>query len=262
MPQSQASLHSSPTPRQYGDVAAVYDALMDVVPHTAWLNRIERAVRERGKSPQSVLEVACGTGIVTEMLYQHGYRPVYGIDISGAMVQIAKTKAEAKGLPIAYQEQDAAKLDLNGTRFDLVVSLFDSLNYITEPEHLRQAFLRVYQHLNSGGIFAFDLNSVYALTTEMFTQTNLEGPIRHVWNSYWDADTRLCRVEMAFEVIDAETGERRQFTETHVQRGYTQTEIKSYLSEAGFVNVQVFGNYGDRTPNAKSDRWLFITEKS
>src|SRR5687767_9406457 len=124
---------TSDTPRQYGDVAAVYDALMANVPHSAWLSRIEKAVRLRGKTPRSALDVACGTGIVTELLARRGYAPVHGVDLSPAMVAIARTKAAAKGYSVVtYEQQDAATLDLGeGRAFDLVVSLFDSLNYIT-----------------------------------------------------------------------------------------------------------------------------------
>jgi ubiquinone/menaquinone biosynthesis C-methylase UbiE len=67
---------------QYHSLPAIYDALMAGVPYTAWLARMERAARERGKQPQSVLDVACGTGAITEILWRRGYRPVVGFDIA------------------------------------------------------------------------------------------------------------------------------------------------------------------------------------
>lgn len=252
-------------PRQYGDVAAVYDALMANVPHGGWLSRIEKAVRQRGKTPRSALDVACGTGIVTELLARRGYAPVHGVDLSPAMVAIARTKAAAKGYSaVTYEQQDAATLDLGeGYTFDLVVSLFDSLNYITDPKRLRAAFKRIHAHTSpEGGVFAFDLNSLFALASDMFSQTNTAGPVRHVWKSHWDRETRLCRVEMEFWVTDRDTAETRHFTEMHLQRAYTVPEITDWLAEAGFVNIEAFGNYGDRPPVARSDRLLFIAERS
>jgi ubiquinone/menaquinone biosynthesis C-methylase UbiE len=248
-------------PRQYGDVAAVYDALMAGVPHGPWLTRIEAAVRERGRSPRSVLDIACGTGIVTELLARRGYAPVWGVDLSPAMVAVARTKAAARGHAITYVEQDAAALDLGGRTFDLVVSLFDSLNYITDPGALRSAFRRIFLHTNPGGLFAFDLNSMYALAHDLFTQTGTDGPVRHVWKSYWDRETRTCRVEMAFWVRDADTGETRHFTETHVQRAYTVPEITEWLGAAGWIQIEVFSGYGNRPPGPKSDRLLFVAER-
>lgn len=251
-----------PAAHQYGDVAAVYDALMSGVPHDIWLRRIERAVRLRGRNPVSALDVACGTGIVTGLLYRRGYRPTVGVDISPAMVGIARTKAAARGQSdLPFLVQDAAELDLHGQRFDLAVSMFDSLNYIVEPARLLRAFQAVYRHLNPGGVFAFDMNSLYALSHDMFSQHSDIGPVRHDWRAHWDRETRICRVEMDFWITDRETGDERFFHETHIQRAYTVPEITEWLEQAGFVRVECFGNYGDRAPNAKSDRLLFVGEK-
>jgi ubiquinone/menaquinone biosynthesis C-methylase UbiE len=272
IPDSEGGSRSSVSPalpevRQYGDVAPVYDTLMEGVPHGAWLSRIEKAVRERGREPHSALDVACGTGIATLLLARRGYSPVVGVDLSGAMIRIARTKSRAALNPreraIHFEVQNAATLDLGEDRtFDLVISLFDSLNYILDPNDLQSAFRRIFAHTSPGGIFAFDMNSLYALSHDLFTQTSLEGPVQHVWSAHWDRESRLCRVEMNFAIKDPETGEMRRFTETHLQRAYTVPEITSWLSDAGFIKIECFGNYGTRAPGPKSDRLLFVCEKS
>lgn len=249
--------------RQYGDVAGIYDTLMDNVPHGAWLSRIERGVRQRGKHPVSALDCACGTGIATEMLCERGYRPVWGFDLSVAMIGVARTKALAAGRPDLphYEVQNAATLDLGGRTFDLVVSLFDSLNYILEPADLQSAFRRLHAHTTPGGTLAFDMNALYALSHDLFTQSQRFGPVQHDWRAHWDRETRRCRVEMDFWVRDAETGEERHFHETHIQRAYTIPEVRQWLEAAGYANVEVFGNYGERAPGPKSDRLLFFADK-
>jgi ubiquinone/menaquinone biosynthesis C-methylase UbiE len=250
---------------QYHDVAAVYDVLMAGVPHNLWLARIERALRDRDKPrAHSVLDVACGTGIVTELLWRRGYKPIVGVDISAEMIDIARTKAMGRGAPpeVRFEVQDVTALDLGGATFDLAVSMFDSLNYVTDPDALARAFVRIHGHLNPGGVLAFDLNSLYALSHDLFTQVHLYGPVRHRWKAHWDRETRLCRVVMEFEIDDKENGGVREFQEVHVQRAYAIPEVKSFLEEAGFVKVEVFGNYGDRPPTTKSDRLLFVAERS
>lgn len=254
--------------RQYGEVAGIYDALMTTVPHGEWLSRIERAARERGKAPKSALDCACGTGLVTELLWWRGYRPVVGFDISPAMIAIAKTKAmrlQAAGLqqatPPRYVVSDAAQLDLGEERFDLVVSMFDSLNYILDPNALATAFRRLFRQTAPGGILAFDLNSVYALSQGLFTQSQHFGPVQHDWQAHWDPETRQCRVEMDFWVEDGVTGERRHFAERHIQRAYGVPEIRDFLTAAGYVRVEAFGSYGDKPPGPRTDRILFVAEK-
>ncbi len=256
-----------PEARQYGDVAAVYDTLMDGVPHSAWLSRIEKAVRERGKTLRSALDVACGTGIATLLLARRGYTPVVGVDLSPDMIRIARTKAMAALNPrertVHFEVQNAATLDFGEDKtFDLVISLFDSLNYILNPDDLQSAFRHIFARTSAGGIFAFDMNSLYALSHDLFTQTNLADPVRHIWTAHWDREARLCRVEMDFTIKDEETGDLRHFTETHLQRAYTVPEITAWLTDAGFTNIECFGNYGTRAPGPKSDRLLFVCDKS
>ena len=261
MSDSSVSSGAHPEANQYGDVAAVYDALMAGVPHAVWLSRIEKAARSRQKFPHSALDVACGTGIATELLARRGYRPVVGVDISAPMISVARTKAQARNEPITYHAQDAAQLSLPGQTFDLAISLFDSLNYITDPVQLQAAFHRVFAHVAPGGLFAFDVNSLYALSHDLFSQSDTTGPVAHSWKAHWDRETRLCRVDMAFAVLDKATGETRRFTETHVQRAYTVGELTDWLGLAGFVKIEAFGNYGERAPSPKSDRILFVAEK-
>ena len=254
---------SLPKPHQYGAVASVYDALMDGVPHAAWLTRMEKAVRERGKSPKSALDIACGTGLATQLLVERGYAPVVGVDIAPAMIAVAKTKADAGGWGDRAEllVQDAAELDLGGRQFDLVISLFDSFNYILEPERLKRAMEKLYVHCAPGGVLAFDMNSEYALETDLFTQRELDGPVKHDWLASFDEASRLCTVKMAFWVTDEETGEERHFSETHLQRAYPLETIEGWLRDVGFVNVEAFGNYGSRKPTRKSDRWLFVAQR-
>lgn len=247
-------------------VAAVYDALMATVPHAQWLSRIERAARERGKQPRSALDVACGTGMVTELLRERGYHPLLGFDISPAMVTIARAKAERfpREERPHYEVQDAARLNLGDQTFDLVVSLFDSLNYILEPVALQNAFIRLYAHTAPGGLLAFDLNTLYALSQDLFSQSQQWGPVQHIWKAHWDEETQICRVEMDFWIedpADLPARERRYFHETHVQRAYRVPEIRRMLATAGFRQVEAFGNYGDRPPGPRTDRVLFVAEK-
>ena len=236
---------------------------MDGVPHAAWLTRIERAVRERGRNPKSALDVACGTGLATQLLVERGYAPVVGVDIAPAMVAVAKTKADAGGWGgrAEFQVMDAAELSLGGRTFDLIVSLFDSFNYILEPERLRAALRKLYEHCSPGGILAFDMNSEFALETDLFTQRELDGPVKHDWRASFDAERQLCTVKMAFWVVDDETGEERHFSETHLQRAYPLATILAWLEEAGFKNAEAFGNYGSQKPTRKSDRWLFVAQR-
>ena len=105
------------------------------------------------------------------------------------------------------------------------------------------------------------MNSEFALETDLFTQAELDGPVKHDWRASFDKDIGLCTVQMAFWITDEETGQERHFSETHLQRAYPLKTILSYLTDAGFSQVEAFGNYGTKKPTRKSDRWLFVAQR-
>ncbi len=241
---------------QFTLIARHYDALMASVPYRQWVAYIEAILERLNYRPLTVLDLACGTGNVSELLAQRGYK-VVGVDISPAMVEVARSK----GGQVDYIVQDIADLDL-GKQFELAVCLFDSLNYITDPERAAQALKRIAEHLVPGGVLIFDVNTVYALQHKFFDQANLSPASnpRYVWTSEYDHQTRLCRIEMLFEVLD-EDGEVHQFKEIHYQRGHTLEELTQWLIDAGFYVVDTFHAYRLRKPTRRSDRVFFVAKR-
>lgn len=237
-------------------VAPYYDDLMAGVPYRLWVNYVEDIIRRMDYSPRSVLDVACGTGNVSEILAQRGYE-VVGVDNAPRMIEVAKTKRGG----VSYFVQDVAQLDL-GRTFDLAVCLFDSFNYITDTDQLRRGLRRIAEHLNERGVLIFDINTIYALAQHFFDQADLGGGHypKYVWNSDYDHETRICRVNMLFEVMEADGP--RQFKEVHVQRGHSLEELSAWLVEAGFEVVDVFHAYRFRKPTRRSDRVFFVARRT
>src|SRR5690348_11937897 len=129
---------ASATTAQFVQVAPLYDLLMHDVPYARWVEYLGQLLDARNARPRHLLDVVCGTGNVTELLAGEGYT-VLGVDIAPDMIVQARQKAVERDLRIQYVVQDAAELDLPGRKFDLCVSFFDSLNYITQPERLQKA---------------------------------------------------------------------------------------------------------------------------
>lgn len=243
------------------EIAPLYDMLMTGVPYTNWVAYLKQLLDERVASPRQILDLACGTGNVSELLTQEGYA-VTGVDIAPGMIAEAKRKATDHGLTIDYHVQDAALLDLPGQRFDLCVSLFDSLNYITDPIHLQEAMIRVAAHLTRNGLFIFDLNSEYALVNHFFDQNNLHSNERLIydWHSTYDLESRLCRVDMKFLYHEV-GGTTQEFEEVHWQFAYRQEEIIAMLEQAGFDQIKPYKAYSLRQPVRHSDRIFYVARR-
>jgi len=153
---------------------------------------------------------------------------------------------------------DAAALGLREASLDLVVSLYDSLNYITEVEGIASCFRGVAHALRPGGLFIFDLNTPRALRSGFFTQDNLRSgePLLYRWQADWDESRKLCRVNMWFRWRGA--GEATEFRETHYERAYQDGEVRSMLEAAGLRVLTVYDAYGFRPASRLSTRWYYV----
>lgn len=237
-------------------MASHYDELMQGVPYRMWVGYYLLLLSHQGVRPRKLLDVCCGTGTACELLAEEGF-DVSGFDLSAPMIDEARRKAAAKGRSIRYECQDAAELDM-GELYEGAYSFFDSLNYITDPTRLQLALNRVSAHLEPGGTFIFDLNTAYAFEAKLFDQKRMSPRVklRYQWTGDWDPDARIIRVTMDFW-----KGEET-FQEVHVQRAYSDDEVRSMLSEAGFEQVRAFHAYTLNPPRAKSDRLHYLAVKA
>jgi ubiquinone/menaquinone biosynthesis C-methylase UbiE len=84
----------------------------------AWLQLLSRLA---GEPPQRILDVGCGTGVLSLMLAELGHH-VTGVDLSPEMVSIAGRKAGEAGLPIAFRVDNAMHLSDEDAHYDLVLA--------------------------------------------------------------------------------------------------------------------------------------------
>lgn len=115
----------------------------------------------RDEPIRSVLDLACGTGILAARLAASG-RQVVGVDASPAM--LAKARARCSELPeVQFVEGDFRNVQL-GRLFDAIVCAGNSLNYLSDSSELAAVFKVVAEHLRPGGVFVFDAFSELGMT--------------------------------------------------------------------------------------------------
>lgn len=261
MPTPQTNEQPIETNESFEAVAPFYDHLMSSVPYRFWVSYLEQVWQYHNDRPKTILDVACGTGVVTRLLSRRKYE-VTGIDLAPKMIERAREKNIIEDMNIDYYVQDAAEINLPDKNFDAAISLFDSLNYILHPERFAMAMQRVYDHLKPGGSFIFDLNTEFAFEVGMFNQscTRRDEPLHYRWRSRYRSDTRICTVNMHFS-YDSGDGERKTFKEVHRQRAYAKNEVTNYMKRAGFVDVEIYDAYTIEPPRSTSDRIFFYGSK-
>jgi SAM-dependent methyltransferase len=99
-----------------------------------------------------LLDLACGHGRLTRELARRGAH-VVGVDISAALLGVARALEMKQSLQVAYIRADAAAVALERTIFDGVTCSFG----LSDIEHLEGAIATVARVLRPGGFFAFSL---------------------------------------------------------------------------------------------------------
>ncbi|OPZ82879.1 MAG: Ubiquinone/menaquinone biosynthesis C-methyltransferase UbiE [bacterium ADurb.Bin429] len=243
---------------QFDKVAPYYDEIMSVVPYHQWVQYLRRLFKRFGWKPRRILDLATGTGTVALLLAEHGYR-ITGVDLSEPMLTIARRKAAEAGVgDVTFLCQDATRLDLPPS-FDVVISLFDSLNYILTSKGLRDAFASVYRALTPGGGFIFDLNSEFTLEHNLFSQDNLwdaDADVKHVWKARYNAHTRIATVEMLFYLPNGGV-----FREIHLERAHRHTDVITFLRQAGFEFLDAYDAYTFLPAGKRSERIFYVARK-
>lgn len=246
----------------YTSFAEVYDAFMDNVPYEEWADYLKQRLSEYGICDGLVLELGCGTGSMTEALSVRGYDMI-GVDNSGEMLEIAMQKREHSGQDILYLMQDMREFELYGT-VRAVVSVCDSVNYITDEKELEEVFRLVNNYLDPGGIFIFDFNTEYKYREVLGEQVIAEDreDSSFIWDNYYYEDERMNEYELTLFIRDEEHKELyRKYQEMHFQRAYTLEEMKELIEWSGLSFVTAYDAYTGSAPDGRSERICMIARE-
>ncbi len=282
----------------YSAFAYVYDELMDNVPYDEWAAYLIGLLKENGVPDGLVCELGCGTGQMTRRLAAAGYDMI-GIDLSEEMLDVAREQeygayegdfceeefdgsvpdadeefsdeadAETIESSILYLQQDMREFELYGT-VSAVVSICDSMNYMTSDEDLLQVFRLVNNYLDKDGVFIFDMNTEYKYRELMGDTTIAENreDVSFIWENLYDAEKRLneyCLTLFAkAETEDDDEGGAplyEKYEEVHLQRAYPLEEVKRLLAEAGMTFVAAYDVLTHEAPGPQCERMYIVAKE-
>lgn len=193
-----------------------------------------------------VVDLGCGSGLWARELANAGYR-VLGIDISGAMVEIARRRVpEAEFRVGSLFDEDIPPCHA-------VTSVGEVFNYLFDPpgdeETLPRIFRRVHDALVPGGVFVFDVAEPGQVRRGVPTRGFTEGDDWVVLVERAEDRERaiLTRRITSFRRVGVHY---RRDDEVHRQRLYESQEVARELRRAGF-RVRTTRGYGEyRLPRA------------
>ena len=239
-----------PVIRPFSLLANVYDAIMDDIHYEGWTDFILREAERVGWRGHKVLDLGCGTGNSAFPFFSRDFH-ITGLDASPEMLRVAREKLP----PVRFVEGDFTSFEFDET-FDLVISVFDSLNNLLEPRDLLRTAERVCAHLTPGGLFIFDVNTTVGLR-DLWESGRAEGWVDEVyysWDHSFDEATGIGTVTAFCE----KNG--RAFVEVHVERAYDPPELRELLAQAGFGEVKVI-TYPTGKPADEDEERVWVVAK-
>lgn len=245
----------------YSDFAEVYDELMDNIPYDEWITYLLGLLKEYDINNGIIAELGCGTGSVTERMSAAGYDMI-GIDNSIAMLDIANSKKNQSGSNALYLCQDMREYELYGT-VAAIISICDSINYITEPEELLEVFRLSNNYLDTDGIMIFDFHTRYYYQEIVADATIAEDrdDISFIWDNYYDNEDDINELCLSLFIREGDKDLFRKHQELHIQRGYTLAEMLSLVEQSGLRLIAAYDAFTHNPATEQSERIYIIARE-
>jgi len=236
----------------YTALAAVYDDIVVDRCHARWARFLHDLWAHDAEPVRTVLDVCCGTGLMTAELAALGYE-VVGVDASRAMLDRARRLLG----PGAVLVRDTLPDLTVGGPFDAAVSTLDGFNHLT-PDAFRATLVALAARIRPGGWLVFDVHTdamMELMVANPFLAGEEDGR-RYTLASTVDAGARTCDTRIR---VAGEGGAR--FTECHRQWFFPDGDIRAALAAAGFPRVTVTDEYTHRPTGPASLRATWIARR-
>ncbi len=244
----------------YSFFSSVYDTLTENVNYAARADYIADLLAENGIKGGILLDLACGTGTLSIEMSKKGFE-VIGVDASADMLSVAMNNAYESERNILFLCQPMQQLDLYGT-INAAICTLDSINHLTDEADVQATFDKVSLFTEPGGVFIFDVNTVYKHREILADNTFVYDmdDVYCVWQNSLDKETDTVQIDLdIFEQIDDGVYERMQ--ESFCERAYALPLLKEMLGKAGFETVAVYDELSREEPKKNSERLFIVARK-
>ena len=244
----------------YKIFANYYDILTENIDYTQICNYYLDILYSNGIESGKILDLACGTGNLSIELVKQKDFSITATDLSAEMLSFASAKI---GFDNArFLQLDMRKLPFHD-EFDAILCTLDSLNHLENKSDLENTFRAVNDSLKTGGIFAFDMNSIFKHREILGFNTfvyDTEG-VFCTWQNEYSPENSRVDISLDFFVLDDKNLYKR-YQEFFAETAYSINEICEILTRNNFV---VLNDYEYLTKNKadenSSEKYTIIARK-
>lgn len=253
----------------FGRYSKYYDLLNQAKDYAAEVSYVSKKIRFYAPEAKSILDIGCGTGIHAANLVKLGYQ-VTGIDRSEDMVEQARGNAVRICPNSQYGSINFSVGDIRDfsctEEFDVIVSLFHVISYLSTNEDLNAAFANITKHVRPGGILIFDhwygpavLSDRPAFRVRTFEDDEVK--IYRIATPTIHANLNTVDIKYDFIILEKSSGKYGEFSEKHSMRYLFFPEIEQLLSRHNFKVISFSEWMSEKEPNDKSWNTVIVAAR-
>lgn len=220
------------------EVFNIYSSYYDLIYKDKDYNKeadyVIELIKKYHENAINIIEFGSGTGKHAELFSLKGYH-VVGVEPSAEMIKIAehKTKDNLSFIQSSIEAYNGKK------NFDVALSLFHVISYLTTNDTLKTAFENVNNSLKAGGLFIFDVWYSPAVLTQLpekrtkIIENDLIKVVRNAEPTiHWNTNT----IDVAYKIQVLNKAEQKTtfFNETHKMRHFSLPELLLLAETSGF----------------------------
>ncbi|GMA67773.1 methyltransferase [Leuconostoc gelidum subsp. gelidum] len=243
----------------YSTFAEKYDTLFNDEMYYAWAGYVVNNTQ-----PGRILDLGGGAGRLAVLLSQQNYS-VDVLDISTEMLSLAQKHAADSDVDVKLLQADMREWSDWELRYPTIVSFADALNYLPNLVDFKATIRQVYDHLEAGGQFLFDVITPYqinVLYNNYYYNNDDDEENIFMWTSYPGETPDSVDHDLKFFVYDENIDGFRILREIHHEQTYTLSVFQRELELAGFEDITVSADFGNQTINDTTERWFFRAVKA
>ena len=239
----------------YDYLALVYDQLMNHVNYRQWARYINALIAMHGKKVSLIGDFSCGTGSLLPFLRQRR-RYMIGSDRSPGMLLQAKRKTAS--LPVALLAADFQYAPFKSGTFDVILILYDSINYILQDEDISTVMNGLARVLKKNGLLIFDaiMPNVCRNVFNDFQESQFFGNDRGYERKAWyEEDKHLQYNE--FRIYN----NHHVYSETHIQKIREVWEWRREIEGSSLEIEAIYSDFTFRPVRKKTERAHFVCKR-
>lgn len=239
----------------YQAISKYYDYIFPVGQAPLALMEREFSGKER------ILDLACGTGNYAIALAQKGYQ-VWGLDLDPSMIVQAQAKADHLQLPVEFVTADMQDCEKFFTPnfFGGVFCIGNSLVHLPHKSAVLALVKSVYKLLQEKGSFVIQIINYDRVlrydVKELPTINNEQAGVKFIRKYRYDVAAQSIIFTATLEVQG-----REPVTNSVVLLPLLKDELVEYLKEAGFKQVEVFGDFQGNPFTLETQAAVFVASK-